>query len=108
MKMNTSTPSLAKNHRNLSESGSQGPFQPPRNSVTAIEQMVITFANSPRKKSPNFMLEYSTWNPATSSDSASGRSNGARLVSAKAVTMKMANATGCANTNQRGSGTGPR
>src|SRR6266545_7194423 len=106
MKKNSSTQSLAKNHRNLSESGSHGPFQPPRKSVTAIEQMVMTFANSPRKKSPNFMLEYSVWNPATSSASASGRSKGARLVSANAVIMKIAKASGCANTNQRGTGSG--
>src|SRR5580765_3487868 len=108
MKKNSSAPSLAKNHRNFSGSGSHGPFQPPRKSVTAIELIVITFANSPRKKSPNFMLEYSVWKPATSSASASGRSKGARLVSANAVIMKVMNATGCANTNQRGIGSGPR
>ena len=62
--------------------------------MTAIAQMVSTLANSPRKKSPNFMLEYSVWKPATSSDSASARSNGVRLVSANAVIMKMMNASG--------------
>ena len=40
------------------------------------------FAYSPRKKSAHFIPEYSVWKPATSSDSASGRSNGLRLVSA--------------------------
>src|SRR2546425_3397083 len=104
MKKNTSTPSFAKNQMNLSESGSQGPFHPPRNSVTAIEQIVMMFEYSPRKNSPNFMLEYSVWNPATSSDSASGRSNGVRFVSASAVIMNSRNATGCVNTNQPGSG----
>src|SRR5262245_65550265 len=89
MKKNSRAPSLAKNHRNLSESGSHGPFQPPRNNVTAMHEIEITLANSPRKNSPNFMLEYSVWNPATSSASASGRSNGARLVSASAVIMKI-------------------
>src|SRR5437867_8732979 len=107
MKTNTSAPTLAKNHKNLSASGSHGPFQPPRKSVTAIAQIVMTLANSPRKKSPNFMLEYSVWNPATSSASASGRSNGARLVSANAVIMKMTNATGWVKTNQPGSANGP-
>ena len=102
MKKNSSTPSLAKNQMNLSESGSQGPFQPPRNRVTAMHEMLMTFANSPRKNSPNFMLEYSVWNPATSSASASGRSNGARLVSARAVSMKIPNATGWKNTKQPG------
>src|SRR5258705_13500978 len=103
MKQNTSTPSLAKNQMNLSESGSHGPFQPPRNSVTAIEQMVMMFEYSPRKNRPNFMLEYSVWKPATSSDSASGRSNGVRFVSASAVIMKMTNPTGCVNRYQPGS-----
>ena len=36
---------------------------------------------SARKNSANFSDEYSVWNPPTSSDSASARSNGARLVS---------------------------
>src|SRR5690349_10397515 len=100
MKKNSSTASLAKNQRNLSESGNHGPFQPPRNNATAIEQSVMMLAYSPRKNSPNFMLEYAVWNPATSSDSASGRSNGVRLVSASAVTMKIRNASGWNSTNQ--------
>src|SRR5258708_29013915 len=93
MKKKSSAASLRKNQTNLNASGSHGPFQPPRNSVTAMHEMLMTLANSPRKKSPNFMLEYSVWNPATSSASASGRSNGARLVSASAVIMKSANAS---------------
>src|SRR5439155_969387 len=101
MKKNSSTASLAKNHTNLNASGSHGPFQPPRKSVTAMHEMLSTFANSPRKKSPNFMLEYSVWKPATSSASASGRSKGARLVSASAVIMKMPNATGWKTTNHQ-------
>ena len=40
------------------------------------------FAYSDRKKSANAMPEYSTWNPATISDSPSATSKGARLVSA--------------------------
>src|SRR5258706_8692753 len=99
MKKKIRAPSLAKYHRNLSESGSHGPFQQPRNRVTAIELIAIMLASSPRKNSPHFMLEYSVWNPATSSASASGRSNGARLVSAKAVMMKMMKASGCWTTN---------
>src|SRR5947208_12345363 len=86
---------------NLSESGRNGPFQPPRNSVTAIEQIVMMFEYSPRKNSPKRMLEYSVWKPATSSDSASGRSNGVRFVSASAVIMNSRNATGWTATNQR-------
>ena len=39
-------------------------------------------AYSARKNSANAMPEYSTWKPATISDSPSATSNGARLVSA--------------------------
>src|SRR5439155_821693 len=51
MNTNTSAASLRKNHTNLSESGSHGPFQPPRNKVVATAQIVITFVNSPRNSS---------------------------------------------------------
>src|SRR5262249_13937094 len=93
-----SATSLSENHKRPSQAG-PGPFQPPRNKVTATQQIAITFMNSPRKNRPNFMLEYSVWKPATSSASASGRSNGARLVSASAVIMKIPNATNWGTTN---------
>ena len=54
---------------------------PPRNSVVAMAETVTMLTYSARKNSANFSDEYSVWNPPTSSDSASGRSNGARLVS---------------------------
>ena len=41
---------------------------------------------SARKNSANFSDEYSVWKPPTSSLSASGRSNGARLVSPTTAT----------------------
>ena len=44
--------------------------------------MRIMFAYSARKKSAKPIPEYSTWNPATISDSPSATSKGARLVSA--------------------------
>ena len=50
------------------------------------------FAYSAIKKAAKDIDEYSVWNPATSSFSASGKSNGTRLVSAKAQirnTMKL-------------------
>ena len=47
----------------------------------------IMLAYSPRKNSAKVIDEYSTLKPATSSDSPSGRSKGARLVSAR-VEMK--------------------
>src|SRR5436189_4568045 len=104
MKKNTSAESLAKNHTNWRFGGRNGPCQPPRNSTIATELIANTAAYSPRKNSAHFMLEYSVWKPATSSDSASGRSNGARLVSASAVIMKMQNAMkpGTVNTYQPG------
>ena len=57
-------------------------------------------AYSARKNSAKRMPLYSVWNPPVSSCSASGRSNGARLVSARPPMKKMTNATGCTKTNQ--------
>src|SRR5579862_478295 len=59
--------------------------QPPRNSRVATQETVTMLAYSAMKNEANFMLEYSVWNPATSSFSASGRSKGTRLVSANAA-----------------------
>src|SRR5256714_5155958 len=63
-----------------------GARQPPRNSVVHRPETVTMLTYSARKNSANFSDEYSVWNPPTSSDSASGRSNGARLVSPTADT----------------------
>src|ERR1051326_2457072 len=65
----------------------KGRSQPPQNSVTAIAATVSMLAYSARKNRENRKPLYSVWKPATSSDSASGRSNGARLVSAVAEMM---------------------
>jgi hypothetical protein len=46
---------------------------------------------SAKKNNAKPILEYSTLNPDTSSDSASGRSNGARLVSARIETRNIKN-----------------
>ena len=56
-------------------------------------------AYSARKNSANRMPLYSVWNPPVSSCSASGRSNGARLVSASPPMMTSANASGCTKMN---------
>src|SRR5437879_13004703 len=61
---------------------SQGAAQPPRNMTVASVDTRIMLAYSPRKNSAKGMPEYSTWNPATISDSPSATSNGARVVSA--------------------------
>ena len=54
-----------------------------------------TFAYSATKKSAKRMLEYSMLKPATSSDSASGMSNGVRLSSASMPMKNSRNANGC-------------
>src|SRR3954471_1748683 len=82
---------LARNHRighqpvlstpsSTSDSG-HGARHPPRNSVVASAATVVTLMYSARKNIANLIEAYSVWNPATSSVSASGRSNGARFVS---------------------------
>ena len=70
-------PSFAPLHRLIG----QGARQPPRNSVVHSAETVTMLMYSARKNSANFSDEYSVWKPPTSSPSASGRSNGARLVS---------------------------
>src|ERR1700754_4579152 len=63
---------------------STGGSQPPRKRIVVSEHIRTTAAYSP---SMNIMYgdePYSTMKPATSSDSASGRSKGGRLVSASA------------------------
>src|ERR671923_596721 len=87
---------LIRNARNCSQplalrnDSGQGHCPPPRNSVVAIAETVTMLTYSARKNSANFSDEYSVWNPPTSSDSASGRSNGARLVS---PTIEITNTT---------------
>src|SRR5688572_11436687 len=66
-----------------------GPAQPPRNSVAPMAETAKTLAYSARKNSANRMPLYSVWKPAASSDSASIRSNGVRLVSAMPEIRKM-------------------
>src|SRR5580658_9389571 len=74
-----------------------GAIHPPRNNIVAMALTVIMLAYSAMKNDANFMLLYSVWKPATSSFSASGRSNGTRLVSAKAAMMKMMKLKICGN-----------
>src|SRR5215831_4153269 len=77
-----------------------GGSQPPRNSTVAIAHMVRMAMYSPRKNSRNGVAEYSTAKPATSSDSASTRSNGVRFVSASAETKKTTNIGRSGSQNQ--------
>src|SRR6476620_6128396 len=70
-----------------------GMSHPPKNSVAISALAVMMFAYSAMKNIENFIALYSEWYPAISSDSASGKSNGLRFVSAKAATMNTKNAT---------------
>src|SRR6516165_7726220 len=78
----------------------KGPDGPPRNSITAIADIVMTFMNSARKKIANRIPVYSVLNPPTSSCSASTRSNGGWFTSAHAAIRKMTNATIAGHTYQ--------
>src|SRR5262249_60263789 len=68
-----------------------GGSQPPRNRIVAIAHMVMIATYSPSMNRRYGVDEYSTMKPATSSDSASTRSKGGRLVSASAETKKTTN-----------------
>src|SRR6202790_1489407 len=77
-----------------------GGSQPPRNRIVAIGTMGVPAEywrdmNNRRGGEP-----YSTMKPATSSDSASTRSNGGRLVSASAETKKTTNIGNSGSQNQ--------
>lgn len=74
---------------NVSLTITSGITYPPKNS-TAVRVLISTIEQySARKKNTKIMLECSVKNPATSSDSASGRSNGVRFVSASAEMKKI-------------------
>ena len=75
-----------------------GGSHPPRNSVVTTDDTTIILAYSARKKSAKRIPLYSVWNPPVSSCSASGRSNGARLVSASPPINTITKAAGWATT----------
>src|SRR5579883_2652107 len=66
----------------------KGESQPPKKRIVEREETAIMAVYSPMKNMANFMEAYSVWKPATSSDSASGKSKGTRLVSATAEMKK--------------------
>jgi hypothetical protein len=78
------TPRIKGSKKNMGEK-----IQPPKKSKAVIELIKIILPYSARKNKANPILAYSTLNPETNSDSASGRSNGARLVSAKIDTKNI-------------------
>ena len=65
--------------------------QPPKKIWVAKIDITMIELYSARKNNANPILEYSTLNPETSSDSASGKSNGARFVSAKILIKNIKN-----------------
>ena len=65
--------------------------QPPKNIITVKTLINIIEPYSARKNNAKPILAYSTLKPETSSDSASGKSNGALLVSAKIETKNIKN-----------------
>src|ERR1700756_970459 len=77
-----------------------GACQPPRNMVVARADTVVMLTYSASMNIANFNDEYSVWKPPTSSPSASGRSNGARLVSPTIEVAYTKNDGSSRNTNQ--------
>ena len=72
-----------------------GALKPPRKSTAATHETKIMFVYSAMKKNANRMPLYSVKKPATNSLSASGKSNGRRLVSATPEITKTTNARSC-------------
>src|SRR3569623_913321 len=62
--------------------------QPSMKRIAPIAHIVVIATNSPSMNNRYGVEPYSTMKPASSSDSASTRSNGGRFVSASAVTKK--------------------
>src|SRR6266508_5460253 len=77
-----------------------GGSQPPRNRIVAMAHMVVIATYSPSMNMTYGVELYSTMNPATNSDSASTRSNGGRLVSARAETRNTTNIGNSGSQNQ--------
>ena len=78
---------LSVNQMGPSHSG-PGPSQAPRKSSAPRYDEPMMCAYSPRWMSANYIPEYSTLKPATSSDSASRMSKGTRFSAASVEMMK--------------------
>jgi hypothetical protein len=66
-----------------------GGNQPPKNKILQRAHIIKILAYSPKKNKANPIAEYSVKYPATNSASASGKSKGARFVSAKIHTNQI-------------------
>src|SRR4051794_17023151 len=80
---------------------SHGRFQPPKKIVTIRPETTTTLRYSAAKNAAKRPPPYSVLKPPTSSASASERSNGARLVSAKPASRKMMKPKNCGTRNSR-------
>ena len=85
--------------RNVLVIVNHGIFQPPQNRITIMVDITMILLYSPKKNKANTMELYSRLYPATSSASASGRSNGALFVSASIVMKKIMPIGGIKNIN---------
>src|SRR3569833_2822794 len=79
---------------------SMGEAQPPRNRMAVMAHISWIEMYSPSWNSRYGADEYSTMKPATSSDSASGRSKGGRFVSASAEMKNTMNIGNSGSQNQ--------
>jgi hypothetical protein len=68
---------------------SSGMLYPPRNRIADSVDISTMLQYSPKKKKTKIIPLCSVKKPATNSDSASGRSNGVRFVSARAEMKKI-------------------
>src|SRR3954451_18426662 len=102
MNADTRIASLRTNQSGPRESSwcTHGKCQPPKKSVTASADSVIMFTYSAFWNRPQRMPLYSVAYPATSSVSASGRSNGGREVSAMPPIRNTTSPTNCGMKNQ--------
>lgn len=77
-----------------------GMIYPPMNKIAEKADIRTILQYSARKKNTKIIPECSVKKPATSSDSASGRSNGVRLVSANTEMKKIMNSGNNGTKNQ--------
>ena len=85
LKKKSKKATFSNNQTILSGRNSKGDNHPPKNINAASIETRIIFAYSARKNTAKAIPEYSTWKPATISDSPSATSKGARFVSATAL-----------------------
>src|SRR5215218_2754034 len=102
MKKKTNAPIFSTIQSGARASG-PGPRQPPKKHAVPIPAIAIISMYSANRNEPKRIPPNSVLYPATSSESASGRSNGARALSANAATMKMQKPANCGTTNHMSS-----